>query len=118
MVWVLIGIITVLVIFFLVYVFGALPATRDMMVDKLLHEIEASWIKPIVENHEKTIETYNEIFAVYNNKIERLERLFMMLGYEEEFDQICKLDSLAEKNSKVETPEKFRELSIVKKEKD
>ena len=116
MVWFLLGDLTVFVAFLLVYVFGALPATRDLMVDNLLVEIENNWINPIVESHAKTINTYNDIFMVYNRKIERLEKLFVMLGHEEMLDDLCKMDSLADKNSKVDTPEGFQGLAIVKKD--
>ena len=64
----------------------------------LMNDVEQTWIKPIVENHQKTVTAYNEVFFIYNKKIARLEKMFVTLGHGDVFDHLCKMEELSEEN--------------------
>lgn len=86
----------------MLYAMGAVVATAQTVSENVVDEIERVWIKPIVSNHDKSIDAFNEISVIYNRKIARLEQAFVELGHEDLLTRLMEVEELAIKNAKEE----------------
>ena len=93
------------------------PLGKDL-VNEIFREVEEKLIDPL---HFKN-EVASDLFALYHQRILRLEKLFILLGYEDVLTEMNKLDSLSEENlaNTKEKPSKSegKGLSLVTRDQD